>query len=128
MFSANGRGAKLLEDFVRRLRFFVQPNSAVTLRRVWKAYVEAARPSPKPLPAVALVRRVTSCDTRGEGSPAVVLIVASDARCVTRARAVGFMLHPRAVAFRRINQASLGEVKAVGEFARYAWLDEIGAP
>jgi hypothetical protein len=46
-------------------------HSAGPLRCAREARVQAARPSPKPLPAAVLVWRATSYDTRGEGSPAV---------------------------------------------------------
>ena len=64
-----------------RASFFVQSDSAVQLRRAWEKHVQAARPSPHPLPARAQMGRATSCDTRGEGAPAVVLFNAA-ARCV----------------------------------------------
>ena len=59
----------------------MQSNSAEPMRRPWEAHVQAARPSPNPLPAAALTRGATSCDTRGEGSPAVLLFNAAT-RCV----------------------------------------------
>jgi hypothetical protein len=64
-----------------RASFFVQSDSAVQLRRAWEKHVQAARPSPHPLPARAQMGRATSCDTRGEGAPAVALYDAA-ARCV----------------------------------------------